>query len=145
MQTDVVEKAVQAVRAAGERVTPGRRAVLEVLAEAHRHLDADAIAERVNDLVPGVHRATVYRSLSSLTDIGVVTHTHVPGASTIYHLASSDQHPPHGHLQCTGCGRFVDLPLDAMEDLAEKVRADSGFVIETEHAALLGTCRSCAD
>lgn len=138
-----VEEALRRLREEGERVTPGRRAVLETLDAAYGHLDAEAICAAVTETTPGVHRATVYRSLQALTDLGVLTHTHVPGGATIYHLTPQARQP-HAHLQCTHCHRFFDLPIDDLEPLRQSVRRTTGFEIDPCHAALLGTCVDCA-
>lgn len=140
-----VRRAVAALRERGERATPGRWAVLEVLDRSRTHLDAEGIAARVDDIAPGVHRATVYRTLQSLTELGILTHTHVPGAATIYHLAPDTGSHSHTHLQCSTCERFFDLPVSELEDLRESVRRTSGFEIDPRHAALLGTCAECIE
>ena len=82
------DAALARLRARGERVTPGRRAVLDVLSREPGHIDADAVAALVDEVEPGIHRATIYRSLQALVDADIVTHTHVPGGATIYHLAA---------------------------------------------------------
>lgn len=139
-----VQLALDQLRGHGERVTPGRRAVIEVLDVTQEHLDAETIGALVAERAPGVHRATVYRSLQSLSELGVVTHTHVPSGATIYHLTCDDSHHRHAHLQCTVCERFFDLPVAELEPLRRAVRASSGFEIDPRHAALLGTCADCA-
>lgn len=137
-----VEQAIAQLRAHGERVTPARRAILAVLRDDPRHLDAETIATQVADREPGVHRATVYRSLQALSECGVVTHTHVPSGATIYHLAESAQQ--HAHLQCERCEKFFDVPADWLDAVAEKAQAGYGFTIDRSHAALLGVCADCA-
>ena len=144
-----IEEALGRVRAAGERLTPGRRAVIAVLARGGRHLDAEAVAGLVAEREPGVHRATIYRSLQALVDVGVVSHTHVPGAATIYHLAASDGHDrghaaaAHAHLQCVACERFLDVDAAEFAGLAERIEQLTGFVVDPTHGALLGVCREC--
>ena len=144
-----VTGALEQLRTAGERVTPARRAVLEVLDESRDHLDAETMAARVDAREPGVHRATVYRSLQSLVTLGVVAHTHVPGGPTIYHLAPSTrgtaEHEPHGHahLQCTRCLRFFDMPAAWLDQVRARALDAMGFEIAPDHAALLGVCASC--
>ncbi|RNI25396.1 Fur family transcriptional regulator [Flexivirga caeni] len=139
-----VAEAVQLLRAKGERVTVARRAVLQVLDGANGHLCAEEIAACVDDAEPGVHRATVYRSLQSLAELGIVAHTHVPNSATIYHLRHSAGAPVgHAHLQCATCERFFDIPADWLAPLAQRVRDGLGFELEAQHAALLGTCADC--
>jgi Fur family transcriptional regulator, ferric uptake regulator len=131
-----------------ERVTRARQAVIEVLEGTKEHLAADEIVARAEASAPGVHRATVYRALSTLGDLGLVTHTHVGGSATVYHLAiptPSDQRisASHAHLQCTNCQAVIDIPIDALDSLISRVDQEVGFMIEPHHAALLGLCADC--
>lgn len=143
-EAPAVADALELLREKGERVTAARRAVLHVLDDAPGHLCAEDIVERVDAAEPGVHRATVYRSLQSLTELGVVAHTHVPGGATIYHLKhSAASRHGHAHLQCTTCERFFDVPTDWLDPFADRLRAELGFELAAQHAALLGTCAEC--
>ena len=162
-----VARAVERLREVGERLTPARYAVVRVLDAADRsdeHLTAEDIGARVGELEPAVHRATVYRTLTSLVDSGVLSHVHLGGAATVYHLTSessessesSDPNDPtaqaeshevhahHAHVQCHACGKVLDVPPEVFDEVAARLRADLGFVLDTGHAALLGTCQDCA-
>ena len=166
MDGDRVEAALARLRELGERITPARKAVLTVVDaadHADEHLSAEQIGERVADLEPSVHRATVYRTLTSLTDAGVLSHVHLGGSATVYHLAT---HRPgetretspaayemkgtephvHGHLhvQCSVCGRVQDAPGDVLDEAERRLREALGFELDTSHAALLGRCVDCA-
>lgn len=145
-----VQAAVATLRARHERVTPARLAVLEVLAGAEGHLTADDIVELAADRAPGVHRATVYRALSTLGELDMVIHTHVGGSAAVYHLTApvpatpQEAGPPtHAHLQCTSCGAVIDVPTATLAPLGAALQRDLGFRLQPEHAALLGTCVQC--
>lgn len=152
-----VAEALDRLRAAGERVTPARYAVLHVIDAADRadeHLTSEQVGERVAGQAPAVHRATVYRTLTSLTEAGVLAHVHLGGAATVYHLAPAgtdtavaDHLSPghgHAHVQCESCGRVQDIPRDALDGVVTRLRGELGFELSTSHAALLGRCRACA-
>jgi Fur family ferric uptake transcriptional regulator len=165
---DRVEAALGRLRELGERVTPARQAVLRVIDTADRadeHLSAEHIGERVATLEPSVHRATVYRTLTALTGAGVLTHVHLGGTGTVYHLAIpgreaapeaspaaygrevSQPHGPghsHTHVQCVVCGRVQDAPPGVLDEAAGALREELGFELDTSHAALLGRCAACA-
>jgi Fur family ferric uptake transcriptional regulator len=144
--TPRVSRAVALLRSRQERVTKARVAVLQVLDQSVGHLNADEIVHRSETLAAGVHRATVYRALATLGDLGLVTHTHIGGSATVYHLdvPEPDDHPhPHAHLQCTQCGTVLDVAAEALQPLVVQVLQDLGFRLEPEHAALLGTCAAC--
>jgi Fur family transcriptional regulator, ferric uptake regulator len=142
-----VQIALALLRDRHERVTRARQAVIEVLDSTDEHLAADEIVARAEASAPGVHRATVYRALATLGDLGLVTHTHVGGAATVYHLAvptlATQPATTHAHLQCTNCQAVIDIPIDALDSLITRVDQEVGFMIEPHHAALLGVCADC--
>lgn len=163
-----VAAALDHLRDDRERLTPARVAVLQVIDAADtadEHLTAEQIGARVAEVEPSVHRATVYRTLTSLTDAGLLSHVHLGGSATVYHLATPPRQPArpdgesaaygiggqlapahthgHAHVQCATCGRVQDAPPRLLEDAARQLRDVLGFELDTGHAALLGTCRDC--
>ncbi|HYP43639.1 MAG TPA: Fur family transcriptional regulator [Propionibacteriaceae bacterium] len=139
-----VQSALAVLRSRGMRVTPARVAVLEILDREPGHLNADEIVDRAARLTPGVHRATVYRALAQLGEHSLVTHTHVGGAATVYHLSLPEPPTdPHAHLQCTVCGSIFDAPVDALRPLVGQLERELQFRLEPQHTALLGTCARC--
>ena len=146
MTTSSTDAALEVLRAHGERVTAARRAVIEALVP-HDHLTADEIAARAEAAAPGVHRTTVYRALATLGEIGLIAHTHVAGAATIYHLTAdsdADDHAlDHAHVQCTECGSLFNIEDDLLTPLADDIKRAIGFRLDVHHAALLGVCARC--
>jgi Fur family ferric uptake transcriptional regulator len=142
---DVRVAAVRArLRGLGQRVTPVRLAVARVLARTEEHLGAAEIADRCAGLDPGVHRATVYRALATLTELEVVTHTHTSAAGAVYHLAGSVAPTGHAHLECTSCARIVDVPAALLDGFSAAIASAYGFTLEPDHATLLGVCSGCS-
>jgi Fe2+ or Zn2+ uptake regulation protein len=121
-------------------MTGPRRAVLSALAAQHEHLTADQVVTSVAERDPGVHRASVYRTLETLSALGVVQHVHVGHGTTTYHLAGDEAHL---HAQCGRCGAVIDLPASLLDDVAALVRSQHGFQLDPSHVALSGTCARC--
>lgn len=139
------ERAEALLRAAGQRVTKPRVAVLScVLAGGGDHLSAEEVLNQVAARSSGVHRATVYRTLDGLAEAGVLRHVHLDRGLTAYHVVEPVPRPEHLHAQCASCGRVVDLPPDVLGDTAERVRTISGFELDASHVALSGRCKACA-
>ncbi len=142
-----VQVALDALRDQHERVTRARRAVIEVLDGTEEHLAADEIVARAEASAPGVHRATVYRALATLGELGLIIHTHVGSSATVYHLgvpaAATQTSHRHAHLQCTSCQAVIDFPIDVLDSLISRVDHEVGFQVEPHHAALLGLCAEC--
>lgn len=137
-----VARAIATLRSGGHRITAARRAVIEVLASTSDHPSADQLCGWVSERYPAVHRATVYRTLDRLTELGVVTHVHIGGAATTYHLADSGG-SDHLHANCRVCGRIIDLPADLLDPIGRQLARDSGFHLDAAHVALSGTCDGC--
>jgi Fur family transcriptional regulator, ferric uptake regulator len=143
-----VQAALDVLRARGERVTRVRQAVIEVLDSTTEHLAAEEIVGQAAASAPGVHRASIYRALATLGDLGLVTHTHIGGSATVYHLTvdvpdSAGAAGSHAHLQCSSCHRVFDIPVAVLDPLADRVARDLGFRLEPQHTALLGICADC--
>ena len=95
-----------------------------------------------------MHRATIYRALSKMCDLDLVTHTHVGGSAAVYHLSVADPRTAattsrHAHLQCTTCGTVIDVPIETLRPLVAQLEQDLTFRFEPHHTALLGTCVDC--
>lgn len=138
---DVVGEVASLLRARGERMTGPRRAVVSVLARQTDHISADTLVNLVAEWDPGVHRASVYRSLEALSDLGVVQHVHVGHGATTYHLVRPEER--HLHAHCRICGSVRDLPPDLLDDVAALLARSYGFTLDAGHVALSGTCRRC--
>ncbi len=140
--TDALETTTAVLRERGERVTTARLAVAEVLATTDEHLSAEQIAERAETLRPGIHRATVYRALDALGELGLVSHVHLGKAGTTYHLAG-ELAKTHLHVRCSECGKVLDVDGKILDPVRRKLQRDLGFRLDPEHVALLGTCADC--
>ena len=137
----IVSEVTRLLRERGERMTGPRRIVLTALAQEDDHVSAEDLVTAVADLDASVHRASVYRTLEALCDLGVVQHVHIGHGSTAYHLIPETG--PHPHAQCRVCARLYDLPVDLLDAVAGRLARQDGFVLDTGHVALSGTCTSC--
>jgi len=129
------------LRSAGLHLTAPRRAVLSVLASRGGHLSAEHVVTAVAGLDPGVHRASVYRALEALTDVGLVQHVHLGHGATAYHLA--DRAGQHLHLQCGACGAVLDAPVQLLGSVRRRLLREHGFALDAAHVALSGRCATC--
>jgi len=123
----------------GHRVTVGRRAVVEALLSAEGHLSADDLVADLQHVHPGLHRATVYRSLEALEAAGLVEHVHLGHGRSVYHLSDD----LHQHLVCEVCGSVEEAPPGLLSAVARRLRRERGFMMRPYHFAVLGRCRAC--
>jgi Fur family transcriptional regulator, ferric uptake regulator len=135
------EEIVALLRARGGRVTPTRRATINVLLAGgeHRHLSAEDVATEVRRLLPDVAESTIYRTLTALEELGVVTHVHLGHGPGTFHLAEA----AHRHLVCQRCDSVIEVPAFEFIALARRLEEVYGFAMSSEHFAIVGQCRNC--
>lgn len=128
------------LRRSGLRMTSQRATVLEALGDVGAHPTAEAVAERAQEIDPGLHLATVYRTLHVLEEHHVVSHVHLGHGPAVYHLA----HERHAHAVCATCGDAVEVPDALIDPFARALVDRLGFVLDPGHFALSGWCAHCA-
>jgi Fur family ferric uptake transcriptional regulator len=122
----------------GLRMTPQRQLVLDAVRELG-HATPEKICTQVQLAAPAVNITTVYRTLDLLERIGVVRHTHLGHGAPTY----SEKEHQHVHLVCHSCGKVTETPTGLMDELAHRLRTESGFELDVTHVALSGACREC--
>jgi Fe2+ or Zn2+ uptake regulation protein len=125
------------LRAHGLRVTPQRRAIWHVVAEAgDGHLSAEEVFRRARARLPELSRATVYNALGEFVATGLLAPLEGPGPRRYdANLA------PHHHFRCRRCRRLYDVDPAGVEGLRLRER---GFRVERAHVLLEGACPACA-
>jgi Fur family ferric uptake transcriptional regulator len=134
------ERAAEALRAHGCRVTQPRIAVLRSLLEHGGTIDAITLTERAQQYEPGIHEATVYRTVKVLAEVGIAGHVHAGHGRSLVRLAGDEQLV----AVCQDCGAISPLPVEAVDVLVSSVAAETGFLLEPGHFALEGVCGTCA-
>jgi Fur family ferric uptake transcriptional regulator len=130
-----VEEVLAKVRERGGRLTTARRQVVTALLHATYHQSAEDLTAAIRVTHPDVHLTTVYRTLESLEEMGIVAHTHVGHGAAVYHVGEA-----HQHLACEVCGKIRDVPVALLDDLRDVLARDHGFRLHAGHFALLGNC-----
>lgn len=130
---DTVALAAQ-LHAHGMRMTPQRQRVVDAVTQLV-HATPDQVAE----LVPDVDLTTVYRTLETLEQIGVLAHTHLGHGAPSYRLASDD----HLHVVCHHCSNVVNAPPGLADELISRLADERGFTVDRSHLTVFGTCADC--
>jgi Fur family ferric uptake transcriptional regulator len=128
------------LRTRGLRMTPQRRAIVSEVMRTVGHISPTAIARKVQGEMPGVNASTVYRTLTLLEEVGVLSHSHLETGAE-YHRAEEAEHV---HLTCGRCGRDDALSLAEAKTLQQLIRTHHGFEADLTHFAITGLCVDCA-
>jgi Fur family transcriptional regulator, ferric uptake regulator len=130
------------LRSSGLRITVARRAVCQVLAEAHDdHLTASDLHQKVEALIGSrVDPSTIYRTIEVLENSGRLRHVHFGHGPGVVHLIDLGE---HHHIVCEKCGRTVDLAIGELDDLTAMLGAH-GFMAGSVHFAIVAQCKTCS-
>jgi Fur family ferric uptake transcriptional regulator len=135
---DWSETAIAALSDAGFRSGGGRRQVVELLGKESCALTALEIDSRL----PGVGRATVYRSLEQLEGLGLIQRVDVGGDAAGYERVDPEGHHHH-HIVCDRCGRVVAFEDDRLERAILAVTKRPDFKFSSHEVTLRGECANC--
>ena len=136
------EKKIETIlRQRGFKITPQRRTILSAITLSHEHLTPAAIHERVCQEHPGIGLVTIYRTLETLTKLGLICEVHVGGNCRSYLMRRPSEH--HHHLICSKCGTVIDFTDCDLSELEQRLSQETGFKIDGHLLEFLGQCRNC--
>ncbi|MBL7139819.1 MAG: transcriptional repressor [Planctomycetes bacterium] len=113
--------------------------IFRELAASDEHPDAETVYQRVVKRVPAVSRDTVYRTLASLEDQGLIRRTAVLGGPARYDANTKRHH----HFVCTKCGSVKDFHSEALDDLSIPRSVKAFGRIGSAHVQVRGVCSAC--
>ncbi len=129
------------LRTAGCRMTAQRAAIVDAIVDRPGHFTAETIFDCVRDSVPYLDLSTIYRTLITLRDLGVLTETTDAPGLKHFEMRESEL---HHHLVCTQCGRAAEIDDDLFESLRQAISDRYGFQASIEHRTVPGLCAECA-
>jgi Fe2+ or Zn2+ uptake regulation protein len=128
------------LRKSGYKATPSRLAILEVFQKNKNPMSAQVI---INTLPSNTDQATVYRTLKSLKEKGLIKQIDLRHNHAHYELTNIAE---HHHLVCLSCGKIEDVHHCGIEEMEGTVLRSSKHFAEIRQHALefYGICKSCA-
>jgi len=127
--------------AGGERLTPLRRRVLELVWASHKPVGAYALLDGLKEDGRGAAPPTVYRALEFLLGCGLI---HRIESLNAYVGCS---HPGESHvtqfLICSACGTAAELHDRRLGEAIGRSAAEHGFSIVSRVIELSGVCARC--
>jgi Fe2+ or Zn2+ uptake regulation protein len=127
------------LRKSGYNATPSRVVILEIFKKSKKPLSALEIME----LLPrGADQVTVYRTLKSFKEKGVIKQIDLRHNHAHYELANLAE---HHHLICLKCGKVEDVHRCGVEAVeASALRSSKHFAEIKQHALeFYGICKAC--
>jgi len=130
--------AAEALKGRGHALTVQRRKILELFQSRTDHPAAETLFRDVERVIPGVSRATVYRTLELLVELGFAVRICHPGAEARYDPRVGRHH----HLVCDRCGKVQDHVAPELDRLPLPP-GGADFAVSDYSVHFRGTCSAC--
>ncbi|GBC83399.1 Peroxide operon regulator [bacterium HR10] len=130
---------VEHCRARGLSVTPQRLAIYHALITSMRHPSAEDIYKRIRRQYPTISLATVYKTLETLEQEGLISKV-TPLHETARYDANRTR---HHHLICVKCHAIEDFSTEALEQLQLPREVVGDWRVLDYTVQVLGVCREC--
>lgn len=123
----------------GLRVTPQRIEIYREVAKSCKHPDAETVYELVKEKMPNVSIDTVYRTLASLEELGMIFRVDNQLPKARFDADTT----PHHHFLCTKCNEVYDIFLEDGEKINIPINAKMFGTIKDTNLQIRGICKKC--
>ena len=123
------------------RATRQRAAIADLLDELDDFRSAQDLHDALKQRGEGIGLTTVYRTLQSMAESGLVDVLRTDTGESVYRRCSADH---HHHLVCRTCGATVEIQGGHVEAWAADVAREHGFSDISHTIEIFGVCGGCA-
>lgn len=133
------EEALESLRSKGIRLTSQRQLILKYLKSTTSHPTAEDIHREISHTLSGISLATVYNTLNTLKEYGVIRELSYGDMASRYDGNES----MHAHMVCEKCGHVFDISCPPMEKLLPQEASEIGFLVTSYRLEYYGICQKC--
>lgn len=92
-----------------------------------------------------VNITTIYRYLDKLAKEGtVIKYVAEKGSQAVYqYVEHGHRCEEHLHLKCVKCGMIIHLECAFMDEIAEHIGKEHGFMLQCKNSIIYGLCEKC--
>ena len=123
------------------RATRQRAAIADLLDGLDEFRSAQDLHDALKRRGEGIGLTTVYRTLQSMAESGLVDVLRTDNGESVYRRCSADH---HHHLVCRACGAAVEIQGRQVETWAADIAHEHGFSDVSHTIEIFGLCGDCS-
>ena len=127
----------------GLRLTRQRQILLELIDKTGEHLDAERLFQMAKEKDPKLNRVTVYRTLKTLKEGGLVDELDLMHYGGDQHYYETRRKQEHAHVICLRCGKVEEFFGEPLQRLRRQIETHFGFQILLARTEVGGYCAHC--
>jgi Fe2+ or Zn2+ uptake regulation protein len=104
------------------------------------HLTMSEVHELARRKKRSIGFTTVYRALTRLRDLGLVSEIVLPGAGSAYYETIAEA---HAHFRCDACGKVDDVEYVPPKRSVREISRRYGVEVRETLLSLHGLCKTC--
>jgi len=124
----------------GFKITKQRKQILDFILKTKGHFEIEDIVYKMKKKNKDVSRATIYRTIGLLKELGFVEEVIKYDNKTIYEIAGKGH---HDHLICIKCGKIIEFEDKNIEKLQNKICKKYNFKPIYHRLEIFGVCEEC--
>lgn len=123
------------------KITPQRVTIYEELLKSKDHPSADVIYHRVKKTLSNISFDTVYRTLLSFVEIGMVNLVEGFGDKKRFEPNLNRHH----HFRCLKCHAIIDFHNEVYDSIETPEEVKKQFRVLRTRVVLEGICKKCSE
>lgn len=135
-----IQACLEQLKRSGHSLTAARQAVIEAVACSHRALNTAEIMRLAQQRHPDLGRATVFRTLAVLEQMGQVQSVYHPQEGHVYLPAGSLW---QGSVICQDCGRVQTIADQQISHLITELEKANHYRVQNHWLQMYGLCGDC--
>lgn len=121
------------------KVTPQRLEIFVEVMDASDHPSAEDIFTRVSRRMPTISLDTVYRTLTTFDQYGLISKVHFFEDKTRF----DPNRDVHHHMVCNECKRVLDFYWPELDEADLPPQTEGWGRVDTKHLQVRGICAEC--
>lgn len=126
---------------AGIKLTHQRLEIFREILSGRDHPCAEDIYKRLQNKLPTIAIDTVYRTLATFDELGIVRKLHIMNEKTLFDTNLDHHH----HFICTRCKAVEDIYWPEFDNTTLPASFNEIGTIQSRHLELHGLCKSCQE
>ena len=139
LSTKHIEQLKQLCNEAGIKLTHQRLEIFKELMAVSDHPSAELIHKRLHKKLPTIAIDTVYRTLATFDELGLVKKLHIMNERTLFDTNVTLHH----HFICTHCKNVKDIYWSDFDNSTLPEMVAGMGKIQSRHLEIHGVCNDC--
>ncbi|MCK4813379.1 MAG: transcriptional repressor [Candidatus Marinimicrobia bacterium] len=134
-----LQQFIDFLQAEGKNITRERLDIFNEVLRQKSHFQIKDIIRKKNTSKHRISRATVYRTIKTIEEAGLIKYIRSINDEKIYEVVKGH----HDHMICEACGKIIEFYDRDLEDLQNTICNSYHFTPVRHTMKIFGICENC--